>query len=185
MRDASNHTAINQLAIGESGMIGGPAQNCSESQSESRSEHRSRDRSSEHVAWRLQGFDHAGTCYGFETTRNGDRSRVVVNGKPALELPRAVWDALLDAVAMQRGDLRTRSSDTTDRVVVDSPRVGVAWDEIETEQLKAAWKAGSSITELAELHQRSRGAISTRLKLLGLIELDPIRPTAVVEPLSH
>ena len=140
----------------------------------------------ETISWRLHGFDHQGTCYGFETTRNGDRARVVVNGKPALELPRAVWRALLDVVSMQRGELRpTAPRPTRQTVAVETARVGVAWDETETDQLKAAWAAGSSIEELAELHQRSRGAISTRLKLLGLIDINPARSTHIVEPLSH
>lgn len=134
------------------------------------------------VSWRLHGFDHAGTCYGFETTGCGDRARVVVNGKPALELPRVVWDALLDAVALQRGDHAAKS---TKKVVVEPARVGIAWDEAETEQLKAAWSAGSSIGELAELHQRSCGAIRSRLKLLGLIDVEATQGATAAEPLAH
>ncbi len=55
------------------------------------------------ILWRRFGFDHGGICYGFETSKRGDRSRVVVNGTTALELPRAVWTALLEAACLQRG----------------------------------------------------------------------------------
>jgi hypothetical protein len=58
----------------------------------------------ETVRWRRFGFDHSGNSYGFETTCAGDRSRVVINGKAALELPCAVWLALLAAVDFQRFD---------------------------------------------------------------------------------
>ena len=136
----------------------------------------------EKVAWRLHWFDHGGACYGFETTRSGDRARVVVNGKPALELPRVIWDALLDVVALQRGDMRAGQVAEVSTV---PQRVGTAWDEAEDGQLRAAWKAGSTIAELATLHHRSRAAISARLKLLGLIDVDPIRAASVAEPLAH
>jgi hypothetical protein len=136
---------------------------------------------SDGVRWRRFGFDHAGATYGFETTCSGDRSRVVINGKAALELPKAVWFALLDAAALQRGfvgggpafaggpvqDGRS-PADLVGLPVVAPAAAGSAWDAVEDEQLRSAWIGGSSVAELAVLHQRSRGAITSRLSRLGL-----------------
>ena len=143
-------------------------------------------RDSDRVAWRLHGFDHRGTCYGFETTSIGDRARVVVNGKPALELPRIVWDALLSVVALQRGEVPiSYAKDAGVEMISPRLRLGTVWDETEDSQLRAAWKAGSTIAELASLHQRTRGAVSARLKHLGLIDVDPIQQASASEPLAH
>jgi hypothetical protein len=47
---------------------------------------------------------------------------------------------------------------------------GKPWDEAQEQQLAAAFKAGATVAELAERHQRTTGSITSRLVLLGLIE---------------
>jgi len=52
---------------------------------------------------------------------------------------------------------------------------GRAWDAIEEERLCEAFAAGKSIADLAADHQRTRGAIQSRLKKLGKIPPQPRR----------
>jgi DNA helicase-2/ATP-dependent DNA helicase PcrA len=49
-------------------------------------------------------------------------------------------------------------------------RQGVAWSEGEDERLRAGFQAGRRTAALASEHQRSRGAIRSRLVKLGLVE---------------
>jgi DNA helicase II / ATP-dependent DNA helicase PcrA len=49
-------------------------------------------------------------------------------------------------------------------------RHGVAWSADEDERLRALFAAGKAIAKLAEAHQRKRGAITSRLVKLGLLE---------------
>ncbi len=134
------------------------------------------------VLWRRFGFDHGGNTYGFETTSKGDRARVVINGKAALELPHAVWGALLDALALQHPTavpftaaarhvhVRETSGPpaSSGRTLNEPQRGHAAWDDIEDDQLQVAWTSGAQVPELAVLHRRSHGAILARLEKLGL-----------------
>ena len=148
------------------------------------------------IAWRLHGFDHAGNRYGFETARSGDKARVVVNGRTALELPAIVWDAILGAVELQRrtangavpATAHASAPTPTATTALYAPtleRTGSAWDTAEDEQLRAGWIAKRTVGELAVQHRRSRSAITGRLRLLGLIEVDPLMAASVAEPLAH
>ena len=49
-------------------------------------------------------------------------------------------------------------------------RQGEKWETVEDEQLKEGFSNEVKIVELAKIHQRSSGAIRSRLKRLGLIE---------------
>jgi DNA helicase-2/ATP-dependent DNA helicase PcrA len=51
-------------------------------------------------------------------------------------------------------------------------RHGVAWSAEEDDRLRALFVAGKAIAALAEAHQRKRGAITSRLVKLGLLERD-------------
>jgi DNA helicase-2/ATP-dependent DNA helicase PcrA len=51
-------------------------------------------------------------------------------------------------------------------------RHGVAWSADEDDRLRALFVAGKAIAKLAEAHQRKRGAITSRLMKLGLLERD-------------
>ncbi len=48
-------------------------------------------------------------------------------------------------------------------------RTGRAWDEAEEQQLRNEFDAGKTISEIAEIHQRTKGGIKTRLKQLGIV----------------
>ncbi len=50
------------------------------------------------------------------------------------------------------------------------PRVGQAWDEQEDNELKEAFLSGEKIPTLAHKHQKTSGAIRSRLQKLGLIQ---------------
>src|SRR5262249_55472999 len=51
-------------------------------------------------------------------------------------------------------------------------RQGVAWSADEDERLRSAFLSGAKTAALAGTHQRSRGAIRSRLVKLGLIEVE-------------
>ena len=51
-------------------------------------------------------------------------------------------------------------------------RVGKPWNEQEDKALSNAFDSGVSLNDLVDKHQRTRGAIRTRLVRLGKIELD-------------
>ena len=51
-------------------------------------------------------------------------------------------------------------------------RHGVAWSAEEDDRLRTLFVAGKAIAALAEAHQRKRGAITSRLVKLGLLERD-------------
>jgi hypothetical protein len=133
--------------------------------------------------WRLHGFDHGHRRYGFEISRTGDLARVVIDGKAALELPRPVWEALLDAVELQRRHDRRqeRQLQAADR----PPRSGTGWSVQEDDQLRTEHASGMTVPAMASKHQRSAGAIIGRLEILGLIEPGPLRAISIAEPLQH
>ncbi len=60
------------------------------------------------------------------------------------------------------GNARTSAS--------QSARAGLTWTTREDEDLKASFRRGASIKELASKHQRSAGAIRSRLRRQGLLE---------------
>jgi hypothetical protein len=55
---------------------------------------------------------------------------------------------------------------------------GKAWTEDEDQRLVAAFDAGSAIAELARIHERSTGAINSRLIRLGRLQLRHDDPPA-------
>jgi hypothetical protein len=48
--------------------------------------------------------------------------------------------------------------------------VGKAWTEEENQRLAAAFEAGACVADLAKTHQRTTGAITSRLIKLGLMQ---------------
>ncbi len=52
----------------------------------------------------------------------------------------------------------------------EHPRAFEKWSKSEEEQLVQLFHSGKSVTEIADIHKRKRGAIRTRLKKLGLID---------------
>lgn len=72
---------------------------------------------------------------------------------------------------------KDRSAKEQDRMVRNRnegapARHGVAWSAEEDDRLRALFVAGEAIKALAEAHQRKRGAITSRLVKLGLLEPD-------------
>jgi hypothetical protein len=77
--------------------------------------------------------------------------------------------ALFTALRLLEGQTATPVRDTksdTERPL----RAGEAWDAEEDRKLTHAFHAGEPFTQLAKSHQRSRGAIVSRLTRLGEIE---------------
>lgn len=58
-------------------------------------------------------------------------------------------------------------------------RAGEAWDADEDQKLVHAFHAGEAFTKIAEIHQRSRGAIVSRLVRLGYIQRNSSTTTDV------
>ncbi|MBS2132314.1 hypothetical protein KEX41_29475 (plasmid) [Burkholderia thailandensis] len=51
-------------------------------------------------------------------------------------------------------------------------QAGTSWSDDEDERLARAYDSGTPVNELARLHERTRGAIRSRLKKLGKLEDD-------------
>lgn len=49
---------------------------------------------------------------------------------------------------------------------------GMPWTESEDEHLLNSFKDGKTVAELAKMHGRTKGAISSRLKKIAEIEID-------------
>lgn len=50
------------------------------------------------------------------------------------------------------------------------PQAGTSWSDAEDERLTKAYDSGTPINELARLHERTRGAVRSRLKKLGKLQ---------------
>lgn len=62
---------------------------------------------------------------------------------------------------------------------------GSAWTTEEEARLVAAFEAGTTPAKVAEAHGRTRGAITSRLKKLGLIETGDAAPPAQPRPINR
>jgi len=63
------------------------------------------------------------------------------------------------------------SAETTPKASADKPpSAGGKWTEEEQEHLVESFQSGSDIASLAETHGRTKGAIRSRLRKLGLID---------------
>lgn len=56
------------------------------------------------------------------------------------------------------------------------PNAGVAWTDEEAQRLAAAFDAGADIAQLARDHQRTTGAIRSRLVRMGRLQPDDLPP---------
>ncbi len=59
------------------------------------------------------------------------------------------------------------------RAPASAPKAGLPWDAAEDEALAQAFDQGASVTELAQLMQRTRGGIEARLVRLGKMTPPP------------
>ena len=81
--------------------------------------------------------------------------------------------ALAAAVAALNCQAGTKEKEREDS---GSTRVGQAWTPDEDEMLLSAFDRGTTVGELAAKHERTRGAIQSRLVKLG--RLDPVSRTS-------
>ncbi len=68
---------------------------------------------------------------------------------------------------------RVKESDTCKKAAL--ARAGQSWDHTEDDELIGCFEDGMSIKELAQKHQRTTGAIESRLVKLGKIANSPLR----------
>ena len=71
-----------------------------------------------------------------------------------------------------RKPVKERNRQIKNRIEGSPLRQGVAWSADEDERLRSAFQSGAKTAALAGIHQRSRGAIRSRLVKLGLIEVE-------------
>jgi hypothetical protein len=76
------------------------------------------------------------------------------------DVVRALYDAV---TALREQASKSKKSKTL------PTRAGAPWTSKEDEELVAGYKSGLTESELANLHQRTRGAIQSRLVRVGLI----------------
>ena len=81
----------------------------------------------------------------------------------ALQHPEIIRALYVASIALRDHPAKTRNPNLPHKA-------GMPWTEVEDQELLAAFDQGRAEKELAELHQRSRGAIRSRLMLLGRIE---------------
>ena len=63
------------------------------------------------------------------------------------------------------------TKENTQRAATELIKAGKSWESIEDDQLKAEFDSGMSIREIAHKHQRTSGAIQSRLVKLGKIPI--------------
>jgi hypothetical protein len=107
-----------------------------------------------------------------------DRERQRLNEGPLPELTpeRPAKKRSTKDRTTKRRSTKDRSAKERDRMVKNRnegapARHGVAWSADEDGRLRALFVAGEAIAALAEAHQRKRGAITSRLVKLGLLEI--------------
>jgi hypothetical protein len=71
---------------------------------------------------------------------------------------------------------RQRPAETRERKATGPSRAGTPWSQAEDESLREAYVKGRTVKELAVEHERTDGAISSRLVRLGLIAPSAAEP---------
>jgi len=83
---------------------------------------------------------------------------------------RALFDGIRALEEKERIEINSSSKRKLDENM--PARAGQAWDDREAQQLMEQFDKGAKISQIAQLHQRTPGAIRSRLVRLGKIE-DP------------
>ena len=94
----------------------------------------------------------------------------VLDTIPTLQRPDVIRALFQGALALQGHGRRQRKGKPA--------RVGSQWTDEEEARLKTAFQRGTSINDIAQAHQRTRGGIRSRLISLGLLDQQPFRPNA-------
>jgi hypothetical protein len=110
----------------------------------------------EKVEWR-QGDGR----YVFEVARGGLHGTLTAPGGRSLMVPMVAWYGLLDALRAAR-----KARERADKPI--APRSHARWSPVETDELVAAFRAGSSVAALAAAHNRSEWAVEAQLAQKGL-----------------
>lgn len=90
-----------------------------------------------------------------------------------LELDRGAWRELHRVLGRVLAPLPAAPEATEQQGKPAKPkpaRQGDPWEDEEEQQLKESWEAGETLQDLAETHERSVGAIRSRVLKLGLEE---------------
>lgn len=96
-------------------------------------------------------------CRGVDPT-SGEAIEEGILREP--DIIRALYLALRSLEAVPTGSLKTEGP----------ARAGQPWDRDEDRRLADEFKAGKTPSDLAKQHQRTRGAVDSRLTRLGLVE---------------
>lgn len=76
-------------------------------------------------------------------------------------MPNVVRALFIAAKALERMERTERRANTLPE------HAGKAWDAAEEQQLCEEFDSGKTVAEIARIHQRTRGAIQSRLERLG------------------
>ena len=127
-------------------------------------------RKQRHCIWTDSRSEGADSCLPLLSDRERQRLTQGPLPEPAPERP-AKRRSPRNRVAKDRST-KERDRMTKNKTAGAPVRHGVAWSAEEDDRLRTLFAAGKAIAALAEAHQRKRGAITSRLVKLGLLERD-------------
>ena len=115
----------------------------------------------EPVAWESFAWRSGAEEYRFNIKDRGLIGHISVSDGRNFALPIVVWEALFDAVKINR-KAKTKAD-------VNLPaRAGARWSETESDELAAKFKSGRSVDDLAREHAWTAWGIEGQLAKLGL-----------------
>ncbi|MEQ1718363.1 MAG: hypothetical protein ABL907_20670 [Hyphomicrobium sp.] len=127
------------------------------------------------VAWDRFEWRTGADRYQFEIQDQGLVGRLNLSDGRSYALPMVVWEAVFDAVKINR-----RAKQKSDSHL--PKRAGARWSEAESDELAAKFRSGRSIDALAQEHARTNWSIEAQLGKLGL--WDRIERRAVAAPIQ-
>lgn len=92
----------------------------------------------------------------------GDRIELQTRDGQVLDLSKEEWRGLAAALAELGLGEAGPKKDLPDRN-------GQPWEAVEDDDLRQAWRAGMTVSEIASRHLRTKGAIASRLLRLQLV----------------
>lgn len=126
------------------------------------------------VRWESYEWVAGAERYRFDILDHGLIGRVSVCDGRSFALPMVAWQAMLEAIKVER-KARQRSDANL------PARAGARWTQTESDELTAKFRSGRSIADLAREHARTSVSIEHQLERLGLwtrtdYRLPPARP---------
>lgn len=113
------------------------------------------------VRWESYEWVAGAERYRFDVLDSGLIGRVSVSDGRAFALPMVAWEAMLEAIKVER-KARVRNEANL------PARAGARWTSAESSELAAKFRSGRSITDLAREHARTSISIEHQLEKLGL-----------------